>query len=199
MEDYKRLIKNRKPDIRHLNDMKEVVYDKEWVKNAPNYDLYYMYRKVKEQNGLVNHITVVPPRMLGKEYVKTKGHYHTRKKYGEIYAVLEGRGVFLSQKEKNGIIEDVFCVKAEKGEYVVIPPAYGHVMINDSSKDLITIDWSSEECRGDYSLITEKGGACYFYTKSGWIKNDNYEKVPELRFEKPKKTMPENLDFLYGK
>lgn len=199
MENYKQLIKDRKPDIRHLNDMKEVVYDKEWLKTAPNSELYYMYRKVKEENGLVNHITVIPPRMLGEEYIKTKGHYHTEKEYGEIYAVLEGKGLFLSQKEKDGIIEDVFYVKAEKGEYVMIPSGYGHVMINDSLRDLVTIDWSSEKCKGDYSLIVKRGGACYFYTKSGWIKNNNYKKVPDLRSEEPKESMPENLDFLYGK
>ena len=199
MENYKQLIKDRKPDIRHLNDMKEVVYDKEWLKTAPNSELYYMYRKVKEENGLVNHITVIPPRMLGEEYIKTKGHYHTKKEYGEIYAVLEGKGLFLSQKEKDGMIEDVFYVKAEKGEYVVIPSGYGHIMINDSLRDLVTIDWSSKKCKGDYSLIVKREGACYFYTKSGWIKNNNYKKVPELRSEEPKESMPENLDFLYGK
>jgi len=199
MDNYKELIKNRKPDIRHVSDMKEVVYDKEWLKNAPDSELYYMYRKVKEENGLVNHITVMPSKMLGKEYVKTKGHYHTKPSYGEVYAVLEGQGLFLSQKEKNGIIEDVFCVKAKKGEYVAIPPDYGHVMINDSSEELIAMDWSSEDCKGNYEPILEKKGACYYYIKSGWIKNENYEKTPELRFKEPLKSMPENLDFLYGK
>jgi len=39
-------------------------------------------------------------------------------------------------------------------------------------------------------------GACYFYTKSGWIKNKNYKFVPKIRFEKPLKEKPKNLDFL---
>jgi len=201
MEDYKQLIQNRTPDVRHLFDMKEVVYDKEWLKAAPNDELYFMYRKVNEDNGLVNHVTVVPAKMLGKEYIKTKGHYHSEDNYGEVYKVLQGKGIFLAQKKKDdpGIIEDVFYVKAEKGEYVVIPSGYGHVMINDSLGDLVTIDWSSEKCKGDYSLIVEKEGACYFYTKSGWMKNNNYKTVPELRSEEPKRLMPENLDFLYGK
>lgn len=201
MDNYRELIKNRKPDIRHVSDMKEVIYDKEWLKNAPDSELYYMYRKVKEENGLVNHITVVPSKMLGKEYVKTKGHYHSKDNYGEVYAVLEGQGLFLAQKKKHEpeIIEDVFFVEAKKGEYVAIPAGYGHVMINDSVDDLITIDWSSEDCKGVYDLFMEKQGACYYYTKSGWIKNENYKQVPELRSEKPLKSMPENLDFLYGK
>jgi oxalate decarboxylase/phosphoglucose isomerase-like protein (cupin superfamily) len=39
-------------------------------------------------------------------------------------------------------------------------------------------------------------GGCYYYTKSGWVKNKNYEKTPELRFEKPLKSIPKNIDFL---
>jgi len=39
-------------------------------------------------------------------------------------------------------------------------------------------------------------GAGYFYTKSGWIKNKNYGKVLQLRFERPLKSKPKNLDFL---
>jgi len=50
-----------------------------------------------------------------------------------------------------------------------------------------------------YDFIAKMGGACYFYTKEGWIKNKNYTKIPSLRFEKPLKVLPKNLDFLYGK
>lgn len=198
MEDYKQLIKNRKPDIRHLLDMKEVIYDKQWLSTAPNDELYYMYRKVREENNLVNHITVIPPKMLGKEYIKTKGHYHSDKKYGELYRVLEGKGLFLLQSKNNGAIEDVYYVEAEKGEYIPVLPGYGHIMINNSSENLVTIDWSVEQCKGIYEPILEKQGGCYYFTNSGWIKNENYKEVPELRSEEPLKSMPKNLNFLYG-
>ena len=69
-------LKNKKPDVRHLNDMKDVIYDKEWLKSASNLELYYMYRGVEEKDGLRYDITIIPSRMLGKEYVKTKGHEH---------------------------------------------------------------------------------------------------------------------------
>ena len=32
--------KVKKPDIRYLNDMREVIYDKKWLKTAPNLELY---------------------------------------------------------------------------------------------------------------------------------------------------------------
>ena len=41
---YKNLIKNQTPDIRHLFDMKEVIFDREWLKEQENIELYYMYR-----------------------------------------------------------------------------------------------------------------------------------------------------------
>jgi len=41
-------LKTIKPDIRYLEDMKSVIYDKKWLKTAPNRELYYMYRDVAE-------------------------------------------------------------------------------------------------------------------------------------------------------
>ena len=69
-------LKDKTPDIRYLNDIKEVLFDQEWAKTAPNYELYYMYRGLQEKDNLRYDITVIPPRMLGEEFTKTKGHYH---------------------------------------------------------------------------------------------------------------------------
>lgn len=191
-------IKNVKPDIRYLYDMKGVIYDKKWLKNTKDFELYYMYRSLKEKNGLRYDITVIPPKMLGKEFVKTKGHYHIGP-YGEIYIVLKGEAIYLMQKEKNGKIKDVYQIKAKKGDYIIIPPDYAHVTINPSKKGLKMANWISKKCKSDYKPIEKKKGACYFYTKSGWIKNKNYKRVPRLGFKRPRKSMPKNLDFLKGK
>ena len=77
-------LKDKTPDIRHLNDMKDVIYDKEWLKTASNLELYYMYRKLEEKDGLKYDITIIPAQMLGKEFTKTKGHEHVGP-YPEIY------------------------------------------------------------------------------------------------------------------
>ncbi|OIO43839.1 MAG: hypothetical protein AUJ24_02100 [Parcubacteria group bacterium CG1_02_36_42] len=185
----------KKTDVRYLDDMRMVLYDKKWAKKAPDLELYYMYRGIKKKNGLRYDITIIPARMLGKEFVKTKGHEHS-KNYGEVYTVLEGQAIYLMQKCKGKEIEDVYAVKAKKGEAVIVLPHYGHVTINPSRKDLKEANWCSENCQNTYELFKKMQGACYFYTKSGWIKNKNYRKIPELRFEKPLKKMPTNLDFL---
>ncbi len=193
---------NPKPDIRYLNEIKEVLYDKKWAKTAPNFELYYMYRGVKPPRLLIGgggkgkdnlryDITVIPPKMLGKEFVKTKGHKHIGN-YGELYKVLSGEGIFLMQKENNGKIEDVYYVKAKRGEYILISPLYGHTTINPSSKILKIANWISEKCQSDYKSTERKKGLCYYYTKSGWVKNDAYKKIPKLRSEKPLKRAPKS-------
>jgi len=190
-------LKDKTPDIRYLYDMKDVIYDKEWLKTAPNLELYYMYRKLEEKDGLKYDITVIPAQMLGKEFTKTKGHEHVGS-YPEIYIVLEGEAIYFMQKQKQDIIEDVYAVKAKKGDVVIIPSYYAHVTINPSSQDLKMADWMAIEAKSDYTLIQKIQGACYFYTKEGWIKNKNYKQVPKLRFEEPKKSIPEDLSFLKG-
>src|SRR3990167_10567232 len=114
-ENRKQKVESRKPDIRFLYEMKEVLYDKKWVKESPNITLYYMYRGIKRKNGLRYDITIIPPKMLGKEFVKTKGHEH-KNHFPELYMVLEGKALYLMQKrDKKGAVLDVFAVKAKNG------------------------------------------------------------------------------------
>lgn len=191
------IINNKKPDIRYLDDMREVLYDKKWSASAPNLELYYMYRGVENKGDLRYDVTVIPAQMLGKEFVKTKGHDHSGN-YGEVYIVLEGEALYLMQKYNNGLVEDVYAVKAKKGQAVIIPPCYGHITINPANMTLEEANWISVKCKNTYDLFVEKQGACYYYTASGWIKNENYKNVPELRFAEPLNEMPDNLDFLNG-
>lgn len=185
----------KKPDIRFLYDMKSVLSDQKWLKTAPNFELYYMYRGIKEKDGLRYDITVIPPKMLGKEFVKTKGHCHSNG-YQELYIVLEGEAICLMQKWKNKKIEDVFAVRAKKGDALIVPRDYGHITINPSKRVLKMANWVNKKCRGIYDLFEKKQGACYYYIKSGWVKNKNYKKIPKLHFKKPLKSVPKDLNFL---
>ncbi|MCK4781774.1 hypothetical protein KAS79_02495 [Candidatus Parcubacteria bacterium] len=174
--------------------MKLVLYDQDWAKTAPNLELYYMHRGVRTKDNLRYDITIIPAMMLGTEFIKTKGHRH--QKYQELYTILEGKAIFLLQKINNNKIEDVYMVKARKNEIVIIPSLYDHITINPLKKELKLANWISSKCKSDYKFIEKKKGACYFYTKKGWIKNKNYKNIPKLRSEKPLKSIPKNLDFL---
>ncbi len=175
-------IKGIKALIRHLKEMKDVIYDQDWLKTAnPDLELYYMYRGIKTKDNLRYDITVIPPKILGKEFVKTKGHKHNPH---EIYIVLEGEAIFLAQKTKNKTVEDVFAIKAKKNNTIIIPSNYSHITINPSNQELKLGNYIDKDCKNDYTPIKKMKGACYFYTKSGWIKNKNYKKIPELKFKK---------------
>jgi glucose-6-phosphate isomerase len=57
-------------------------------------------------------------------------------------------------------------------------------------------NWVNQVSGFDYKSVEDKNGLCYFYTTNGWIKNNNYKNIPEIRFEEPLKELPQNLDFL---
>jgi len=186
---------NKGPQTRILEELEDVVYDRNLAKRYPSLELYYMHRGVRREGDLRYDITIMPAQMLGEEFVKTKGHNH-QKGMQELYTILMGEAIFLMQKTKNDVVEDVFAVKAKEGDWIMIPPHYAHITINPSEKELKMANWVSEECKSVYEGIAKMGGACYFYTRSGWIKNKNYKNIPEIRFEQPLKEKPEDLRFL---
>jgi glucose-6-phosphate isomerase len=188
------------PDIRRVYDMEEVIYDKEFLKNVGDIELYYMYRgvflddkdkKTMNENSLRYDITIIPPMKLGKEFVKTAGHYHpvvpgTNMTYPEVYEVLEGEAHYLLQKKENEKITDVVLIKAEKNDKIIIPPGYGHITINPSKNVLRMANWVASGFSSIYKPIKEKHGAAYFETITGFVKNENYMDLPGIRFLKPK-------------
>jgi len=188
-------IKQIKPQIRYLNEMKSVLYDQKWAKTAPNLEIYYVWRGVKKKNGLRYDITVIPPKMLGEEFVRTKGNRNS-KNFQELYIVLKGKAIFLMQKTKEKIIEDIVAIEVKRGKCVIFPPKYAAIIINPLKKELKIANWVSVKNKNIYEELEKMKGAGYFYTKSGWIKNKNYAKIPKLRIKKPLESKPENLDFL---
>jgi glucose-6-phosphate isomerase len=183
------------PDVRFLYDMKEVIYDKEWLKSAKNRPLYYMYRGVERKNELRYDITEILPKTLGREFNKTKGNCNS-KNYRELYIVLKGKAIFLMQKFQGKVVKDIFAVKAKKGEATIVPPRYYVISINPSKNILKLGNWVSQKNKNIYKDLEKREGAVYYYTKSGWVKNKNYKKIPKLRFKNPLKSLPKNLDFL---
>lgn len=191
--------KRHAPGVRMLFDMKEVVYDQEWLKRTNNIELYYMYRElslskndalIMKEHGLRYDITVIPPRMLGCEFVKTAGHYHpvvpdTDLTYPEIYEVLSGEAHYLLQKAEGTRITDVILVRAGQGDKVIIPPGYGHLTINASHHVLKMANFVARGFESIYAPIQERGGGAYFILDRGIVRNPRYGEVPEIRRIEP--------------
>jgi glucose-6-phosphate isomerase, archaeal len=184
--------KSQDPDIRHLFDMTDVIFDQTWLAGAEDFDLYFMYRDLylsradREKllaQGLRFDITIIPPGMLGREYMKTAGHYHPlvpggRVTYPELYEVLEGEALYLLQ---NKDMSDVVVVYASAGDKVLVPPDYGHVTINRSNKTLKMSNFVARDFSSLYEPYRECGGGAYFFTKEGWIQNPRCSQAVDLR------------------
>lgn len=181
------------PAIRTIQEMKEVLLDKDV--SFPK-ELYFMYRGMSflkdqpriEKNNLRYDVTLIRPALLGKEYMKTAGHYHPGL-FPELYEVLNGEAWCLLQKYDSQDcqrISDVILVAAKRGEKIVCLPGYGHILINPNPDEvLVTANWVSSRFNSDYSLYQKAGGACYFFEKinnqTKISKNKFFKEIPAMR------------------
>ena len=188
-----------KAGIRTLKQERNVLMEPKDV----NQNIYYMFRdvhaKIDEKFFRKNHVrfdvTVIPPYKVGKEEIKTLGHYHPylkgkRISYPEIYEVIHGVGMFLLQKKKYGKIVDVILYEGKEGDKIIVPPGYGHITINPSHKVLIMANLVSDAFSSVYKDIIKKHGAAYYGIKLNhkikFIKNTNYKEKTHLRRLKAK-------------
>ncbi|MBN2295997.1 MAG: orotidine 5'-phosphate decarboxylase [Pirellulales bacterium] len=170
-------------------------------------DIFYAYRGVMrkadlatlESHSLRHDIIVIPPGRLGKEYAKTTGHGHalvpdTPHTFAEIYFVLRGTAHYLCQKinhDSNGKPEvlDAFCIVADAGDVVFIPPDYDHFTINATDETLIVGNWAGTNYKQTYDAITACRGACYYLIdEDGTLKalpNEHYKVQDQLVFSRP--------------
>jgi glucose-6-phosphate isomerase len=151
---------------------------------------YYMIRGGKKKKN----ITIWESGKVGKEYIKTYGHYHVGK-LDETYWILQGEGILLLQKLKknrNDQVEYVKAVFVKAGDKVYIPSGVGHLVVNTGKEWLITADNSPVAAldsagmpgHADYSAVKKmRGFAYYIIEKNGrpaFVKNPKYRNVPKI-------------------
>ncbi len=179
------------PEVRRFSDLIQVLRYPDKLRRDGA--AYYMYRDLPPlRNSWARFdVTVIPKWEVGSELAKTKGHYHNspvgEPSYPEIYQVHKGKALYLLQKPGKSYSEvvDFIAVQAELFDVVVIPPGYGHVTVNIGEDSLIMSNIIYRGVKSNYRPFEELKGAAYHYTYSGFLKNDNYTEVPEIRFEKP--------------
>lgn len=187
-----------KPAIRYKSDMQEVLLEADAKGPA---ELYYMYRDVCRnqdrdllaQHGLRYDVTVIKPGRLGREYIKTAGHYHplkpqTESTYPEVYEVLAGKAHYLLQTEPDEDGVEAIIVEAVAGDKVLIPPGYGHITINPGAEFLIMSNWVASDFSSVYGPIKDlAGGAFYEVAIDGadeqFVVNPHYQPTPRLQIQ----------------
>lgn len=178
------------PSVRTTADMRGVLANPSCDGND---SLYFMYRDLAKTDAdrqwlhardLRYDLTVIPPRDLSGEWVKTKGHYHPKNGagtgYPEIYEVLSGRAHYLLQSQA---LDDIVMVDAGAGDLVIMPPGYGHITINPSPDEtLVMANIVSTAFESEYAEYERLHGAAYYEMKDGTLrKNSYYPPVPPVR------------------
>lgn len=189
-----------KMSIRTFADLKPVIHDQTLdLRDDP---AYFMYRNVAKKGdqekirnrGLRFDLTVIPPAMIGKEYVKTSGHYHpkilgTAFFYPELYFVISGQATYLLQKRGLGeAVDDVILVRAPQNTPVLMPPGYGHVTINELAEPLVMANWVETTFKSIYSPYEDLQGAAYYvennFGNPKAVPNPKYLNLPPVRESK---------------
>jgi glucose-6-phosphate isomerase, archaeal len=178
------------PSIREAGELAGVLADPHCTCTGP---VYYMYRNVARspadhqwlhEQDIRFDITIIPPRDLCGEWMKTKGHYHPESRsgtgYPEIYEVLEGEAHYLIQTRD---CSDVVMIAATTGDIVVVPPGYGHVTINPSRTAVLQMaNLVSSAFESNYLPYENLRGAVFYEMTSGtFVKNPLYPGRPRLR------------------
>jgi glucose-6-phosphate isomerase len=179
-----------RPAERTVEEMRPVLLTPRCRCSEP---LYFMYRDLSRsgadwqwlhEHQLRYDLTVIPPRDLCGERVKTKGHYHPKNAAGvgfpEIYEVLEGSAHYLLQ---SGSADDVVMIAADAGDLVIIPPDYGHITINPSpDKTLSMANIVSTAFESEYREYEARHGAAWYELSDGtFVRNQAYPDAPPIR------------------
>jgi glucose-6-phosphate isomerase, archaeal len=189
MNAWQNLIRETEPDLRTIEEIRQVLAFPDCQYTSP---LYMMYRDLAPDKNshmwLRDHhlrydITRIPAASLCGEYVKTKGHYHPStpdgSSYPEIYEVFTGTALYLIQKTD---FSSVILIRAEKGNTVIIPPGYGHVTINPTKQELVMANIVSDRFSSSYAEYETMRGAAYYLYDNGTIqKNPSYPAIPPLQ------------------
>jgi len=181
--------------VRRLRELEPVLYDASCLGHLDSeLPVYETYRDCCDDGakgllrkyGLRYDVTVIPPLLLGEEYVKTLGHCHLpvgeAGPHPEVFEVLDGEAVFFVQKQRGADVDDVSLLFAREGDKVLIPPGRGHVLINASMRRLVVghlISRSSIEAHDPY--VERKGAAFYVLTGGRLVRNLNYSSIPDVR------------------
>jgi len=190
------LLISDRPVIRRFEDLEPVLYDVSSCRGMnPELPVYEVYRdlgvgergrEILSKHGVRYDATVIPPLMLGKEYVKTIGHDHLPSigewTHPEVFEVLEGEARFLVQRYRGEEVVDVSLITAYEGDVVTVPPNCGHVVINTSSSTLVVGNLISRDCLQTYDRFKKRRGAAYYLLEGGrLVRNDHYSELPKVR------------------
>lgn len=171
-------------------DPEEVLYTVHWAKESPP----ERKKKLKLFDLAGDGFLIIPPRRIGREYIKTRGHYHppipgTKYGFPELFGCAYGEILILMQHRNPSNLDeldDVVLVKLTPGFQIVNPPGYSHIFINATQQPWFGTDGLvATTFKPVPDAITERKGAAYYIVVDGdgykIEPNPNYKNAPPIR------------------
>lgn len=183
---------------RRLVDMQSVLFESDGV--SLDTEIYWTYPLIDggpaaadlDQRGLTYSCVLLPPLKIGREFVKTQGHYHppmpgSDVQYPEVYTHLWGDPSLLLQRRRDDraeLVDDCVVIELRQGDSVTIPPGYAHILINRSRQPAAIAGLYSRAFAPIYEPVIQLAGAAYYLIDDAVapaIPNPNYTDHPPLR------------------
>ncbi len=202
---------------RFLEEMRVVLQD---TSHPVTDDIHYWNFKMSsagefssrfQERHLTFGLVLLPPGKVGKEFVKTHGHYHSaipgsQIGYPEVYTHFYGTLNLLLQRRRNPEDtqpDDCALFRMIPGQSITIPPGYAHILINPSNQPGLMAGLYSLDSIHNYAPIKRMAGAAYYVIhldgQTHYEPNPAYTNLPPLRiltnlegtpFEPPDQQMP---------
>ncbi|MCI1859117.1 MAG: hypothetical protein LKI80_13290 [Sporolactobacillus sp.] len=190
-----------RPEYRHLRDIRQSLLDSHAQGPEILYSIAMDVGRIKDYDDLTKRmllygIVIFNKGRIGVEPVRSQGHIHAvscsvHSSTPEVYEVWDGQAIIYMQEFTQNNPGHCYAVYAEKGDIVVVPPAWAHCTINaDSDHHLIFGAWCVRDYAFDYRAIRAHKGLAFYpiVNQSGqitWRHNDHYQQA-DLQEKKPR-------------
>jgi glucose-6-phosphate isomerase len=142
---------------KRLSDLEDIFHDRAaWsdaIRDRADPVIYEVIEYRQDGNDLFFGTTIVAPGQVGTEFYMTRGHFHSRRDRGEVYATMSGQGILLLET-RDGQTE---ALEMCEGSVASIPPDWAHRTINTGDCPLIFSWVCSVDAGHDYASIRARG------------------------------------------
>lgn len=141
-----------------LRNIKEIFRDRKALKEMNSSEVIYK-TYLRQNKGISYRFTVLNPGKIGKEFYKTRGHFHRKASDTEMIFGMEGKGIVFLQHQRT---DRCIFAPLEQGNLVHVPPYYAHRMVNIGDEELVFLSFFPRTSGSDYRSIDEEGGFKYW-------------------------------------
>lgn len=147
-------------------------------------------RATLEQHMLLLGVVGYAAGRIGEEPVRSQGHVHMPSPHSgwsppEIFEIWAGSAIVYMQESVSDDPKTCYAIRAEKGDVIVCPPGWGHMVINaDSKTEMVFGALCDRGYAGfDYEEVRNHRGLAYYPVldeqgRLQWRRNPTYLERP---------------------